>query len=533
MSTASGTDQGSGATVLRALRWTCLAGVPLLLCVWAVRAPNRIHYDNALNLQYGQLLIDGKVPYVDFVDTNPPLIMYVNAIPAYVARRLGLNPITVFSLCVVAVVTWSMVVMHAQLKRGLPSHQGLGPLSLVSLWGGFNLLMWIAGPFGQREHLFVLLYVPFLLLRWRRWSGAAVRPVPAILVAVAAAVGVCLKPYFALPALAVEAWALLVARRPAALAQPEIAAFVATGVVYLVHFLLLPAAARAQLVGRWLPLLWRGYAVYGLPWTDTLNKTAIACMLVGIIGLVAVRLFRRSSVGTLIGMVATFTVGAVAGYLIQRKGWPYHQIPSIAGAALCVGVLALAIDGTASVRAASTWPLKVLRAAVVAVPVTFLVVIIATTWRLGQFDSEHGLRTFGPLMEAYTREGEPVLFLSTSVQPAYPAILQAHRQPGSRYLWLFPIPMLVGGTSPGADAPAEERRFLSELTEDIARRRPPLIFVGDTAFCQGCPRGFNLARYLEAAGPLQLIRRNYQEMGAVGGFTPFVLRERVTRGEAR
>ncbi|MBK7838137.1 MAG: hypothetical protein IPJ49_10765 [Candidatus Obscuribacter sp.] len=44
--------------------------------------PYAISGDTAMYLQTGQFLLEGKLPYRDFQDLNPPLIMYVCALPA-------------------------------------------------------------------------------------------------------------------------------------------------------------------------------------------------------------------------------------------------------------------------------------------------------------------------------------------------------------------------------------------------------------------------------------------------------------------
>ena len=53
--------------------------------------PLAISPDQALYLESGKLILQGRVPYLDFFDLNLPLIMYLNVIPVVVANLPGLN----------------------------------------------------------------------------------------------------------------------------------------------------------------------------------------------------------------------------------------------------------------------------------------------------------------------------------------------------------------------------------------------------------------------------------------------------------
>src|SRR5262249_44547895 len=140
-----------------------------MFAVYVLRAPPDIHHDCAMYLQSGQMLLDGAVPYVDVVEINPPLIMYLNVLPALAAWLTGWPPIPAFFACVLALVGWSVWQVYAEVQLLI----GRAAAMIVAIsWLGFNLVVWGGGVFGQREQLFLLFYVPFLLARSRRWGGA-------------------------------------------------------------------------------------------------------------------------------------------------------------------------------------------------------------------------------------------------------------------------------------------------------------------------------------------------------------------------
>ena len=223
-----------------------------LVGVW--QTPQRINADCALYLQQAELLLDGAVPYRDFVDTDPPLIAYLNVLPVALARMLGVSPIAAFGGFVVVLLLISGLEIHFLLRRRR--------LSLPAAGRGLVLLAWIASYFvvdwrgdtGQQEHLFVLLYVPYLFLRILRHRGGSVAVWLAILLGVQAGIGAALKPHFLLLAVNVELVLLFATRRRRMLLKPENFAFLGVVAAYLVHWLFVPAAMREAFFGRWLPL---------------------------------------------------------------------------------------------------------------------------------------------------------------------------------------------------------------------------------------------------------------------------------------
>jgi hypothetical protein len=115
-----------------------------------------------------------------------------------------------------------------------------------------------------------------------------------------------------------------------------------------------------------------------------------------------------------------------------------------------------------------------------------------------------------------------VLVLATSVWPAYPTLTLLGRRPGSRYLWDFPVAFALH--EGGAQGAAEARRFVDELASDIDRLAPRLIALDTRVPAQGCPEGFDYARYLESAGVMARVRARYDERPPMPGLRLFVRR---------
>ena len=99
----------------------------LLVAAWAAVTlaarlaiePLALHHDPALYMECGIRLLGGQLPYDDFFDLNPPLIMYLNVPVAWVAELATVNPLPVFTVAVTlvsAVTAWLMVGTPARLE---------------------------------------------------------------------------------------------------------------------------------------------------------------------------------------------------------------------------------------------------------------------------------------------------------------------------------------------------------------------------------------------------------------------------------
>lgn len=544
------------------------AEVALVLLVLIVRNPLDINPDSALYLDAGRLLIAGQVPYVDFIDTNPPLIFYLNAVPAYIGKLFSISAITAFSCIVLLLVAWSAWAIGRVASRSGLEHDR-SDLAMVMLgWVAVSLMFKCVelhaeeriSLFGQREHLFMLLYAPLFTVRWSRWNGGHVSRTMAVAAGVAGGVGACIKPHFVVIALVPELSWLLARRRFRPFVKAEALAFAGTGFVYAAHFFLLPSTLQDTIFHRWLPLVTATYSGWALPVRTTIALPEIHLALtVAFLPFVFPSL-RRGAFGSMGLPLAAMTVVGVAAYMVARKGLAYHALPAYVAAVLIAAIASCSI-GRSTVSALAAW--LALAAMVIgyvgytvaeqvdiipqAMLVVFAALVIARAYvRIGDYLGRLPHPTMllpvhraiphllfvavvGAMLwqwhkrgdvlpyagdglaesiRSHSEEGDPVLVVTTSDSPTYPLLLQLNRRPGSRYLLAYPLlksmrtrPDLVpGGSSarPGSGGSFRDE-YLNELAADIATRRPPVIYV-DAGRCDGCPEHSSILGYLMSTG---------------------------------
>lgn len=460
--------------------------------------PFRIGWDPALHLQAAHLITQGKVPYVDMFDVNPPLIWYLDAIPAFMGTLLGLPITQTFSLFLTSLIGYaSALSLYLMLKT--KSHRELVfviPFILGLI--GFNYFLRF--DFGQREDIFVLLYMPFFLLRWLRWNGEEPNSkILAVVIGLIGGVGICLKPYFLIPCGLVELYWLIERREPRKLFSIEVLSAIAIGVLYLAHFLFVPAQMRDNYFGYLLPAFVLGYhfwdtslaAMYSPP-----DKRNVFFLMV-VASSLAIALRRKSS---LFLPLVVFTVASNIPYLMQFKGWAYHNQPVYAGAfilaSMIVGyviyLLGKYVRDVCNLPSAIflyAIPLLVCYVAVddcfkdaekVKVEKKFSMEIIGSKGKSPISDVDSPFLNY---FERYFRKGDTAIFMSNGVTPGYPLLTQLNVPPGSRHLHCVILSVLSYVSE--IEPQTEKTRRLNEYTrivvdeygEDIKKNRPKLVFV--------------------------------------------------------
>lgn len=516
----------SRTAVVFALITTLTAVSVSLFLVFFHRLP--LNFDCAILLDCGRLLVMGRIPYVDYVEINPPIAHYVHALPVLVANLLNGDIAVCFQALVLCLSIYSSAALFLVVSRLSPEFSLAERLFLVAAWQSFTVLMMLWTHFGQREHLFMLAYIPWLYCREARHSQIRVPWELSAVIGLVAGPMFLLKPHFCLLIAVVEAGMLLRSRRISTLWAAETLVVVAWSIVYAAHFLFIPSAMREAFFSRWLPFVAANYEVYRQPLSTVLTgllRLKVLFVTVVLVGSLMTLVATKRTQTPARGQVEVLTLGLCVSYghyLIQLKGWTYHLIPAMGFAILLVPTVLIAL----SEAAVSDSPFRVWLSDRARVPIFCasclgLTAICAVMTMLSL--TFHGMPTKSdaivPAIRAYTKRADSVLVISTSVEPAYPALLQEKRLPGSRYLKSFPIAMLYKGVRPqsGTRSPyraaqdilPEEKEFLGELGDDVLKNRPKLIIVSTQMPCQGCPEGFRIDEYLSRSGWMERFMSGY------------------------
>lgn len=276
-------------------------------------------------------MLAGERPYVDFIETNPPAAFWLYMLPVVLARALSLRPepvVDVFVFVAAGVSLWlSASILR---KAAIFSREALFKLAMLF---AAVLVVLPAQTFGEREHIALIAFLPFLAVASARASGKAVA-VPYVAIAgVACGVIAIIKPHFvpamvlsaAVGALAAKNWRIFFALENW-IAGAMLAAYGLATYLYYPEFMdeILPLVAEIYVPIR--ASFWKFIIHFGTP--------IYAAIFVAIFALKG-----RAALRAPFLLLLAASLGFSFSYYSQLKGWAYHAYPMLA---LALAALAIA-----------------------------------------------------------------------------------------------------------------------------------------------------------------------------------------------
>ena len=274
--------------------------------------------DIAWLLYVAQQWLAGRQLYVDLIEVNPPMIVWILALPVALSAVLGVAAkfvaVPFFAACTLGSAAWC-----AKLLRGCEP-LGSAPLSVFAVVG--TVLLVLPGPeFGQREHLLVAAALPYLCIFARRLDGRQTHPGDETIAGILAGLGCALKPQFVLAFALLE---IVGGLQGLPLVRRLTISTAVTMLVYIVAIILLYPAYFTSAI----PL---GLALYGatdVGWVQLLSDSRT--VLVGdVIALILWWTYRNRVTDRALPLtLAVFAAGAIAIWLLEGKSWFYHRLPA-------------------------------------------------------------------------------------------------------------------------------------------------------------------------------------------------------------
>lgn len=362
------TDAMKGAP--RVWPWAALT-LALYLTGAVMAVTRRTDVDVAWLLTLGEKMLAGQRPYIDMVETNPPMsiLLYLPAVIG--GRGLGVAPEIMVNGLVLAAIAASLALCGRALRQAVEDRVTLWRLAAA---GAFVLTVLPTGVFAEREHIMIIASLPFLAVVIARSQARPPTALVAALAGLGCGLAMAIKPHFALVAggaLLVSAWRMRSIRPLIAL---EVwAASLVVGLYALALVVLFPAFLA------FLPIIRDTYLPVRQPLIQLLIwPPPLAWLVLGGLSILIARM--RPGAGWPAAILLAASAGGFASYLIQGKGWPYHSYPMIA---LAVLALDAAVALGAPVRAPLAGPLanRAVRIGAVAASLVIVIGALGATMR--------------------------------------------------------------------------------------------------------------------------------------------------------
>lgn len=457
--------------------------------------PLWVNDDAVMYLGVGGKLLDGQRPYVNYEEINFPMIHFISALPALLGRIFGVAPTLPLMLLMWLLVTSSAFYSAHLIGVFWPNLRPYAPYLALSVVG-FSLWAYLVFVWAEREHIFILMVLPWFLLRTARYEQLTISPRNAFGIGVLMACAVAMKPHFILVIIFPELiWWFRT--KQFFLLTPEVLAGILIGVGYILYFFLQPDVFEAFTL--LLERLVSGYGAYGnVSITSMLLQQPTIWLGVIISSITLVyRCYQPVEAQPLLLTISTACLSSIAVYLLQQKGWLYHRVP-----ADFFTVVLLTAWG---VRYANQSIMKLSRLSRIAMFGLVFALCATQYGQMIQYIQKHqsSMMLLGKHIEQYSQINDPVMVIDTSVFPTYPTLIALNRQNASRYVIAHPIPIGYFGieglpyNDPNHIVPVYVQEYLLRLIDDIERHQPVVIIVRRGP-CVACPEGLVLETYLEA-----------------------------------
>ncbi len=309
-------------------RWLPLAAV--LVVGLGLRAVTVANTDVSWGLTMAEKWLAGARLYIDLIEVNPPATVFLYVPPVLLGRATGLAPETMVDALVFAAIGLSLWLSVRNLRRGniIDASQQWPLAAIVAA----ALAILPAQTFGEREHIALILFLPWLSVAAVRANGVSPEPAMIFVAGIAAGSVAIIKPHFAAAIVATAAAAAWSARtwRPLFAFENWLAAVLLAAYVAFVAF------AYPQFFSDMMPLL---AAVY-IPVKASFAKLIVffaTPIWLGAFGLIA-WLKGRAALRAPFSLLIAASAGFSISYYVQQKGWSYHSYPMLALALIAVAV---------------------------------------------------------------------------------------------------------------------------------------------------------------------------------------------------
>jgi hypothetical protein len=442
-------------------------------------------------------------------ESNPPLIVWLSMIPSWLAGWMRL-PETAVGKALMVGIEAAVAAVCLRLLRMLWG----GRVSRSVVWAlGFVYVavfaVMPARDFGQRDHILVLLCLPYVLAAAMDAEGVGIPRWVGVGIGMMAGVGIALKPHQVVTVMAVEGVVVWLRSRRAgrftmrSLGRVEPWAIVGCGIFYVAAIRLFAGDYFLRVV----PVLRETYWAFGgLGWWGLVGESVqlhVLGLVVGALVLVwrtsgasltppchddAASRMRHPALGlvdpvsgmgypALVWVLVAAGVGGTVAFYLQGTGWYYQQIPGLSFFALALAFLGIEAAERGRWRTPGWAPAAAGGLCVLALGLTsYFAGFPFTEARSFPIDVPDASFFAG------LAPGSPVATLTTTVDDTVPPVFRYGLTMAQRYPHLWMLPAILRAEDGQERMDAGQLAALEELQhaamrEDFARWRPRLVLV--------------------------------------------------------
>ncbi len=406
-------------------------------------------------LHIAERLLDGQKAYVDFIEVNPPLIIWMTSIPVWLANIFEIDPEITFKLFLLGMTLISLYLIWIVLVKAQTYAK-----KTILFTATLVLVIFPNDLFGQREHIMLVLALPYIFTVYARSKNVKLSQTHLVFSSVLAALGICIKPYFVLIPGILELYLLYKLRTNTfKRIEPYILVFV--GLSYLVSIFIFTPEYVNDIVPYLSQVYQAGTGATLIPLVVT-SATLISLVLT----IIYIIQKYHTHVDELYTVICLAAFANYLSYIVQLKGWLNHLYPS--NAMIFILAAGLAVE------------LFTRKKTYVFAGFIALQCLLITYSSLSYDKLEpHNEKYFKNILKDYP-EAKSVFVMSTWIQDGFPLINHSRFQWGSRFpsLWFATgIQGIKNSNGLNEELKIIDNNFKADLANDFKRYKTDLVFV--------------------------------------------------------
>lgn len=298
----------------------------------AIKIP--IYTDVRSLLHATERLLKGGNYATDFFETSPPMILYLYIPSVIFSKLLSIQLILTLQIFIFLLASFSLFLCYTFINKIFYSQDTeLAHLFVITLAIIFLLLP--LNELGQREHLLIILMMPYLFLTICRLEHMSINIYHAALIGFLAALGFAIKPYFVATFLAIEFYYMLHRRHILAWVKIETIIIISVLLVYLMLIFILHQDYIFIVVPYAIKYYYKGVSE---SWKNLIYYPLVVFSLIPIsLYLIHYKNNRYKILSNL--LLVTLISLFLFSYLLQRTSFYYHVLPMLSIAILMLVLL--------------------------------------------------------------------------------------------------------------------------------------------------------------------------------------------------
>ncbi|MEK6730785.1 MAG: hypothetical protein AABY34_01185 [Pseudomonadota bacterium] len=476
-------------------------------------------------LQATQQLLQGKHYYTDFIETNPPMILYLYMPAQFMAKIFSMDVYTAFRLYLYGLIALSLFGCSMILKQIIPKTDTLTHgLFMVML--AFVLMTLSAYSFSEREQFAVIFTLPYFLWVALRLTHNTPTRSASFIVGLFAGLGFALKPYFLPPLILTELYFILKQKNLLSWMRIETLTIGGVFIVYLISiFIFTP-----EYLYKILPLVNHFYLnAQPFPASEMLgNMLFVFCAAAIIFYLFLWPQLHYRALATTLWLAL---IGYLIAYLIASRAWFYHLLPALSFATLLFTLFLS--ESFSTLLRTHRHQKKIYRKQIILIVCSVFFITFMPLLRTVVFQSFASLKRLSPNIQNAQRivhfynDGKPIYVFTDSLLTHAYFTSYAHAESASRFPALFFMAgVLHQSEKTQTKTIALQQEMIDFIVNDLQKNKPTLIVIDKnrTDSLSHYP-DFSYIQFFSQDARFRTLWQHYQYRTTIGAFQVFTRRK--------